>query len=164
MQLEPVHASSVVISANPGMDPDLFQEEFCRLVGIPESIPVPVAIEQLTGGLIPNSPENKEKINFMLAFVAAQRPTSLVEAQLLVQLMTTHSLASKMLKKASTERWPENIEKYTNIAMKLTRGYKSGMESLGKYRRNGKQFMHIEHVHVDKDANAIIGNVDRGVG
>ena len=86
MQLEPVHASSIVISANPGMDPDLFQEEFCRLVGIPESIPVPVAIEQLTGGLIPNSPENKEKINFMLAFVAAQRPTSLVEAQLLVQL------------------------------------------------------------------------------
>ncbi len=162
MQLAPVHASSIVISANPGMDPDLFQEEFCRLVGIPESIPVPVAIEQLTGGLIPNSPENKEKINFMLAFVAAQRPTSLVEAQLLVQLMTTHSLASKMLKKASSERWPENIEKYTNIAMKLTRGYKSGMESLGKYRRNGKQFMHIEHVHVDKDANAIIGNVDRG--
>jgi len=164
MHLEPLHSSSIVISANPGMDPELFQEEFCRFIGIPDSIPVPVAIDQLTGGLIPNNPENIEKLNFMLAFVATQKPTSVVEAQLLIQLLSTHNLASKMLKKASSERWPENIEKYTNIAMKLTRGYKSGLESLAKYRRNGKQFMHIEHVHVEKDANAIIGNVDRGVG
>ncbi|GEM_PF-5043034 len=164
MQLEHRPTSSSVISANPGMDPELYQEEFCRFVGVPDSIPVPVAINQLTGGLIPNTPENQENINFMLAFVATQKPTSMVEAQLLIQLLSIHNLASKMLKKASEERWPENIEKYTNIAMKLTRGYKSGMESLAKYRRNGKQFMHIEHVHVEKDANAIIGSVDRGVG
>lgn len=164
MQLELRPAPGFVISANPGMDTELFQEEFCRFIGVPDSIPVPVAIDQLTGGLIPNSPENMEKINFMLAFVATQKPTSLVEAQLIIQLLSTHSLASKMLKKASSERWPENIEKYTNIAMKLTRGYKSGMESLAKYRRNGRQFMHIEHVHVEKDAHAIIGNVGRGVG
>ena len=150
------------LTANPGMDPELFQEEFCRLIGLPESIPIPIAINQLTGGLVPVTLDNREKINFMLAFVAAQKPASLLEAQLLVQLLSAHCLAARMLEKATKEKWPENIEKYVNIAMKLTRGYKGGMESLAKYKRDGKQFMHIEHVHVEKDANAIIGNMSRG--
>jgi len=150
------------ISANPGLDPDLFKEEFCSLLGLPESIPTPVIIDQITGGAVSSTPENQENINFLLALVASQNPTSLLEAQLLVQMMSAHRLCTEMLQKASSERWPENIDKYINIATKLSRGYKKGLETLAKYRRNGKQYMHIEHVHVEKDSNAIIGNIDRG--
>lgn len=150
------------ITAHPGLDPDLFQEEFCESMGFPESIPVPVAINQITGGLIAPTPENKEKINFILALVAAQKPSSLLEAQMLVQLFSAHQLFTEMLKKATDEIWPENIDKYVNIAMKLSRGYKNGLESLAKYRRDGKQYLFIERVHIDKGANAIIGNIERG--
>ena len=158
----PISSNSWEIFADPGLDLDLFQEEFCRTVGIPASIPVSVAINQLTGGLMPPAPENKEKINYLLAFVAAQKPASLLEAQLLIQMLSAHQLCTKMLKKASNETWPDEIEKFVNIAMKLSRGYKKSLESLAKYRRDGKQFLYIEHVHIEKDANAVIGTVGRG--
>ena len=164
MQLE-LNADTVdVLTANPGLDLDLFREQFCTLLGMPESIPVSLVVQQLIGGLVSPTPENQEKINYLLAFVATQKPASLLEAQLLLQMFSSHHLATEMLKKASEERWPENIEKYVNIAMKLSRGYKGGLESLARYRRDGRQYMFIEHVHVGKDANAVIGNVQRGVG
>jgi hypothetical protein len=160
LQLNPETKNA--ISANPGLDPDLFKEEFCSLLGLPESIPTSVIINQLTGETSPSTPENQEKINFLLALVASQNPGSLLEAQLLMQMMSAHQLCTEMMQKASSERWPENIDSYVNIAMKLSRGYKNGLETLAKYRRNGKQYMHIEHIHVEKDANAIIGKIDRG--
>ena len=148
------------IVAHPGLDIRLFQEEFCSLIGLPDTIPMAVALEQLMGGTIPN--EDPEKLNYTLAFIAAQKPTSLIEAQLLVQLLSAHKLCTTMLNKASEQVWPEKIERYVNIAMKLSRGYNNGLESLAKYRRDGKQYLYIERVHIDKDANAIIGNVERG--
>jgi len=154
-------ATNELIS-DPGLDLGLFQEEFCTLIGMPESIPVPIAISQLMGGLIPLTPENQEKINYILACAATLNPTSILEAQLLIQLLAAHQLCTKMLKTAADERWPENIDKYVNIAMKLSRGYKNGLESLGKYRRDGKQYFFIERVHIEKDTNAIIGNIERG--
>ena len=147
---------------DPGLDIELFQQQFCQLIGIPESIPVALAIKEIIGGLIPFTPENQEPINYVLAFVAAQKPSSLLEAQLFVQLLATHRLCTQMLKNAADERWPENIEKYVNIAAKLSRGYTKGLESLLKYRRDGKQYFYIEHVHVEKGAQAVIGNVSRG--
>jgi len=151
------------ISADPGLDLALYQEQFCRhLIGLPDTIPVHKGIEQIVGDLIPVIPENYEKINFFLAFVAAQSPKTLLEAQLLVQLHASHRLCMQMLRNAAKETWPDSIEKYTNIAMKLSRGYKQGIEALAKYRRDGKQHLYIERINVEKDAQALIGNINRG--
>jgi hypothetical protein len=65
------------ITADPGLDLDLFQQEFCEYMGFDESIPVPVVINQITGGLFPPVPDNKEKINYILAFVVQENPASL---------------------------------------------------------------------------------------
>jgi hypothetical protein len=162
MQLGLKQVSGEFELSDPGLDPELFREEFCRVIGLPETIPVSVAIQQLTGGLSNALDENQEAVNYMLAMVAAQKPTSFLEAQLLVQLMSVHRLCTKMIKAASQELWPENIEQYATIAMRLARGYKNGLESLGKYRRDGKQYFYIERVHIEKDAQAIIGNIEGG--
>lgn len=151
-----------VISADPALEPERFQEQICELLGLPATIPTAKAIEQLVGGLVPVTPENEEKINFFLAFVVAHKPKSLLEAQLLVQLLASHKLCTRMLQKAHKETWPENIDKYVNIAMKLSRGFKSGLEALAKYRRDGKQYLFIERVTVEKDGQALFGNVERG--
>lgn len=151
-----------VFSANPGLDPEEFQEEFCRQIGLPETIPATTAVDQIIGDLIERSPENSEKINWYLAFIVAQRPKSLLEAQLLAQLLASHQLCTRMLKRASKENWPEGIDKFTNIAIKLSRAYRQGLETLAKYRRDGKQTIFIERVNVEKDAHALFGTVERG--
>jgi hypothetical protein len=134
------------------------------LLGLPDTIPAATAIEQLLGGLISAVPENQEKINFYLAFMVAQNPKSLHEAQLIIHLLATHKLCTRMLKKAEKETWPEGIDRYTNIAMKLSRGYKQGIEALAKFRRDGRQSFYVEHVNIlQKDPQTVIGNVERGV-
>jgi hypothetical protein len=123
------------IDADPGFDLDLFQAEFCRSINLPASIPEHVAIKQIIGGLLPLTPEHREGINFLLAMVATEQPTSLLEAQLLVQLVSAHELYTKMLKKADNETWSDHAEKFVNIAMKLSRGFKNGLESYRKIKR-----------------------------
>ena len=151
-----------ILSADPGLDPEEFQEQFCSMIGLPENIPPTTAIDQIIGDFIERCPENTEKINFLLAFVAAQKPMSLLEAQLLAQLLATHQLCGRMLQKATKENWPENIDKFTNIASKLSRAYRQGLETLAKFRRDGKQTIFIERVNVEKDARAFFGNLERG--
>lgn len=159
MQIEPRPQDDAIL-ADPGLDLALYQQEFCQLIGLPDSIPAHKAIEQIMGNLFPMVPEHYEAINFFLAYVASQKPKTLLEAQLLVQLHASHRLCMRMLQKAEKETWPESIDKYTNIAMKLSRGYKQGIEALAKYKRDGKQYLYIERINVE--GQAVIGNVKTG--
>ncbi len=152
------------IEADPGLDLEQYPEEFCKMIGVPETTPVYTALDQLMGGFIEVKPENMEKINMFLSFVAAQKPRSFLEAQLIVQMIYCHRLSARMLKKAGKELFPEVADKYLNMGVKLSRVFKNGLETLSKFRRDGKQYFYIEHVNVEKDAQAVIGNVNKGGG
>lgn len=135
---------------------------FLEALGLPKDIPLFSALDLLFGNLLRVTPENQEKINVLLSLVMAGNPKSLLEAQLTVQLIMCHRLATKMLKKTARESFPEITEKYLNMALKLSRNFSKGLETIGKIRRGGKQHIYIEHVSVEKDAQAIIGNVNKG--
>ncbi len=131
-------------------------------LGIPNNVSLYTALNQLFGHLMPIIPENEEKINVLLQVLMINRPKSVLEAQLMVQLLMCHRLSTKMLSKTAKEPFPEIAEKYLNMAVKLSRVFTKGMETLSKVRRDGKQHIYIEHVTVEKDAQAIIGNVNKG--
>lgn len=154
-----------VVTADPGLDPDRFQQQVCELLEVPGTVPAAKVVEQLVGHLIPITPENQESINWLLAFVVSQNPKSLLEAQLIVEILQCHRLCTKMLNKAGKESWPEGAEKYVNTSAKLARSFRAGLETLGKLRRNGSQKILIERINIERDANAIIGEVNgRGCG
>lgn len=149
-------------TADPWFEKETFLEEFRQSIGVSESIPTATTIDQLLGGLYSVTPENEEKIAFLLAMVASHNPKSMIEAQLLIQMQGAHMLATKMLKKAESSAFPEVAEKYINISTKLSRGFRQGLETLAKYRRGGKQYLYIERVNVEKDGQAMIGNMEGG--
>ncbi|WP_045214403.1 hypothetical protein [Desulfonatronovibrio magnus] len=137
-------------------------ELLCRSLGLPAGVPLFTALDQLFGSLLPVTPENQDKINVFLQLLMANSPRNLLEAQLIIQLLMCHRLCAKMLKKTSREMFPEIAEKYLNMAMKLSRNFNKGLECLSKIQRGGKQHIVVENVYVEKDAQAIIGNVNRG--
>ena len=143
-------------------DTEMTQAQLCYNLGISEKVPAYTVLDQLFGDIVEIIPENEEKINVFLNLVIAHQPKSLLEAQLIVQMLICHKLNSRMLKKFSQETFPEIQEKYLNMAMKLTRNFNSAIETLGKYRRGGKQHISIEHISVEKDAQAMIGNINGG--
>ena len=54
--------------------------------------------------------------------------------------------------------------KIMNIAIKLMRVYNQQLETLDKHRNKGQQKMTVEHVHVHKGGQAIVGEVHQGGG
>jgi hypothetical protein len=137
-------------------------EQFFQSIGLPKTIPVATAMDQLLGGFIPVTPGNMDKIRMLVNFVASMKPKSMLEAQLIVQMIYCHRESVKMFQRADKNLYPEGAEKYQNMGVKLLRAFRMGLESLGKYRRDGKQSFYIERVTVEKDAQAVIGNVGKG--
>ena len=153
-----------IVTADPAFEPDIFQEQIREQLGISENIPVAKMVEEIVGQWLPVTPENQEKVNFFLAHVMAYNPTALLEAQLVAQMVISHTLYTKMLMRAEKEVWADSAEKWMNSAVKLSRAFRAGMETLCKVRRNGNQRITVERVYVEKDANAIIGNISSGRG
>ena len=52
----------------------------------------------------------------------------------------------------------------SNRYIKLMRLFNQQLEALDKHRNKGKQTMTVEHVHVHKGGQAIVGNVKQGGG
>ncbi len=138
------------------------KESLVASFNIPESTPIETVLDQIFGNLLPITQENHEKIEVFLEMLMANNPKTLLEAQLITQILMCHRLCTKMLKKTARESFPEITERYLSMALKLSRNFHKGLETLSKIRRGGKQHIYIEHVTVEKDAQAIIGNVNKG--
>ena len=164
MLSKPDQAIQSIVTADPAFEPDRFQQQVCELLEVPDTVPVAKVVEQLVGQWLPVTPENQEKVNFFLAHVMAHKPASLLEAQLVAQMLISHKLYTKMLVRSEKEVWAEAAEKWTNSAVKLARAFRADMETLSKVRRNGEQRITIERVNIQKDGNAIIGNVSSSRG
>lgn len=141
---------------------DMTPEEFFRSINIPETVPLETAIDQLLGGMIQVTPENMEKIRMLLVFVGSMKPKTMLEAQLILQMTYCHRESAKMFKRSTAALCPETADKYLSMGINLLRTFRLGLESLGKYRRDGKQSFYIERVTVERDAQAIIGNLSKG--
>jgi hypothetical protein len=137
-------------------------EQFFRSINVPETVPLETALDQLLGGMIQVVPENMEKIAMLLAFVGSMSPKTMLEAQLILQMIHCHRESAKMFRRSATALCPETADKYLGMGINLLRTFRMGLESLGKYRRDGKQSFYIERVTVEKDAQAVIGNVGKG--
>ena len=61
-----------------------------------------------------------------------------------------------------SDQHPESIERNTNRATKLLRTFAAQMEALKRYRTGGQQKMIIEHIHINKGGQAIVGSVTQG--
>ncbi len=57
-----------------------------------------------------------------------------------------------------------SVAAMASAAARLLRAYATQVEALRRLRNGGSQTVRVEHVHVNEGGQAIIGNVQRGVG
>src|ERR1039457_2918358 len=77
---------------------------------------------------------------------------------LAVQMVAVHTLAMECIGRAASREQPDiGVEVYINRATKLLRAFTSQTETLWRYRGKGEQKMTVEHVHVYKGGQAIVG-------
>ena len=87
-------------------------------------------------------------------------PRDQVEGLLAMQMSAAHTLAMAFVNRAVWNKQTDSgIELYVNRAMKCMRTFAGLTEALSRYRSRGEQKMTVEHVHIHKGGQAIVGQV-----
>jgi len=106
--------------------------------------------------------DDKEKANFIAAFMHGLKPRDEMEGVLITQMVGTHNLImSYMGRTMLPNQATETINDNTNRAYKLMNIFLKQIEALSKYRgKTVEQKVIVEHVHVYGGGKAIVGNVN----
>ena len=110
--------------------------------------------------------ESNDSLNerFAEAAVRSLGPRDGLEALLAVQMVHTHNLAMNYLRRAAIkDQTTAGIELFTNFATRLLRTYTLQVDALKTYRSKGEQKVEVEHVHVHRGGQAIVGAVSHTV-
>jgi len=103
-------------------------------------------------------------LNFMLAVVKGIEPRDQLETMLAAQMAAIHNATmtfARRLNHVKTIPQQDSAERALN---KLARTFAAQLEALKKYRTGGEQKVIVQHVSVNDNAQAIVGNVSTGGG
>jgi hypothetical protein len=100
-----------------------------------------------------------------MAILQGIKPQDEIEGMLAVQMVGVHNMAMDAMSLVMiSDQHPESRDRNANRANKLLKTFAAQVESLKKYRTGGQQKMTVEHVHVNKGGQAIVGSVTQGEG
>jgi hypothetical protein len=100
-----------------------------------------------------------------MAILQGIKPQDEIEGMLAVQMIGVHNMAMDAMKSVMiSDQYPETRDCNANMANKLLKTFAAQIEALKKYRTGGQQKMTIEHVHVHKGGQAIVGSVTQREG
>jgi hypothetical protein len=107
---------------------------------------------------------DRHTLDFIGGALMEIAPRNGLEAILVAQMISNHILTMKFARLTMTSDTFERSERLEAMFTKMARTTTTQVEALHKLRNGGKQKVKVEHVHVHQGGQAIVGNVERGVG
>ena len=122
-------------------------------------------IGHLLGQLADTVPRGERRnvgnINFVVAALHSIGPRDGLETLLAVQMVGVHTLAMQCLARAALKEQTEfGLDVNVNRATRFLRTFAIQMEALKAHRSKGQQSVKVEHVHIHRGAQAIVGAVN----
>jgi hypothetical protein len=109
--------------------------------------------------------KSAEYTKAQLAIMQSIGPKDAAECLLAVQMLGIHSLMVRCTSHANMDdQTSYGIEANVNRAIKLSRTYVAQLQGLKDYRNRGKQTIHVKHVNVSDNTQAVIGDIHQGGG
>jgi hypothetical protein len=109
-------------------------------------------------------PPSEQDVNGVLAAVHGIRANDEIEAMLAVQMVATHFAATRALRRLKGSDTVSQQDSNGNLAVKLLRTFTAQTEAFQRYRGKGQQKVTVEHVHIHKGGQAIVGSVSQSGG
>src|SRR5579863_3579414 len=105
--------------------------------------------------------EEQRRLSAMvIAAMSGMKPKDELEGMLIAQLVAAHNSAMECYRRAMIpDQTFEGTRESLNQANKLSRTYAVLVEALDRHRGKGQQHVTVEHVHVHRGGQAIVGNV-----
>jgi len=147
----------------PAGDGDQWWTRLKAALGTSSSDFVNATLFQLQGAArLPNSGISEIAMNAALSFVENAKPQTELEAALVVQMACTHAATMAVLSRiGGAHGGDRHVASMAAAASRLLRAYALQLETLRRWRNGGSQYMRIEHVHIEPDAQALIGNFEK---
>jgi hypothetical protein len=109
---------------------------------------------------LPNGGISEVGVNSALSIIEAAKPDNEMEAALVIQMACTHAASMAVLSRLGGGHGGDrHVAMMAAAASKLLRAYALQVETLRRIRAGGSQFMRIEHIHIESNAQAVIGNI-----
>ncbi len=122
-----------------------------------------ITIQELTSILPDNISNEPRHLNAALAMLHDLKPVDTFERMLIVQIVACHTMSMYFSRKAMIhEQYIDAMDKHINRATKLMRAFNMHSEALLKYRGKGQQTIKVQHINVQDNAQAIVGDVGGG--
>lgn len=131
-------------------------DDFCNIV-MNQALAASYAVNDEAG--------RDRQIQAIVASMVGLKPQDESEGMLIAQMIGCHNAAMDCLRRAMiSEQTFEGRRQNLTFADRLSRTFALHLEALDKHRGKGQQKVTVEHVHVHQGGQAIVGNVQAGVG
>lgn len=111
----------------------------------------------------PDGERTRERQVASLSLLAGISPNDEFEGMLAAQILASHNAAMECYRRAMiAEQTFDGRKENLGQANKLSRTHATLLEALNRHRGKGQQKVTVEHVHVHKGGQAIVGNVQGG--
>jgi hypothetical protein len=109
-----------------------------------------------------NQPLSDQELNGALSMLQEIAPRDEIEAMLVSQMVTVHTLISTQARRLRSAETIPQLAAPGAILTKLQRTVTAQLEALQRYRGKAPQQVRVEHVHVHDGGRAIVGAVHPG--
>jgi hypothetical protein len=107
----------------------------------------------------------RQKVDQLLSTMCELDPQDGHEGKLIGMMLVAYDRAMECFKRAEVNASNANVYLgLQNQGIKLMRIYAQLLEALDKHRNKGRQKMTVEHIHVNKGGQAIVGNLSHEGG
>lgn len=123
------------------------------------------AILNFTTNAFPKNMSKELALELTYQTLDSIAPKDPIEAMLGSQITSLNAQGMRYLARAEDEgNWLCHTEAAIKMAVKLLRLKNETIETLMRYRRKGEQKVVVQHINVQDDAKAIIGDINGGRG
>ncbi len=106
-----------------------------------------------------DAPALEQGVNSVIAIIDGMKPKNEIEAMLVIQAALCHALAMIKARHLAACKTIPQLEANSVTLNRLTKTFSTHCETLSKMRRDGRQKVTVEHVHVHAGGQAIVGNI-----
>ncbi len=141
-------------------DPALFLAKLMQCFGTADMDLTNSLFSQAVNSVPWSKPDAKNS-NYVVSALHGINPRDELEGLLAVQMVGVHNLAMDFMRRAiAKDQTTEGTNINVSRATKLLRTFVAQVEALNNYRGKGQQKVVVEHVHVYKGGQAVVGAVN----
>jgi hypothetical protein len=149
-----------VYDINSGSKLEITADSALTTFGSKNSDIVTTMFDELINIIPEHLRQHNNYINSALATAHELKPRDSYERMLVTQIIATHTMAMEFLKRSMfPEQTVEGVDTNINRAAKLMRAFDKKTEALMKHRGKSDQKIQVQHINVQDNAQAIVGDV-----